>query len=153
MGRDPATTDRRCARARLRLVALLMPAPCGCPPETFVSRVVMKRQNASFMSSFTASTAFLLNLSRMIPTAYRRASMDAVFSTARMPRNKVARKGLPWWLAMRCWGVWFFPLARLSAASVADPVGLGLPGMLAADAPSSRSRRSQIMCASKSRLM
>ena len=100
MGRDPATTDRRCARARLRLVALLMPAPCGCPPETFVSRVVMKRQNASFMSSFTASTAFLLNLSRMIPTAYRRASMDAVFSTARMPRNKVARKGLPWWLAM-----------------------------------------------------
>ena len=55
----------------------------------------MKRQNASFMSSFTASTAFLLNLSRMTPTAYRRASMEAVFSTARMPRNSAARKGFP----------------------------------------------------------
>ena len=53
--------------------------------------------NAIFISSVTASTAFLLNCSFSTPTAYRRASMDAVFSTARMTRNNAASTAWSRW--------------------------------------------------------
>ena len=73
-------------------------APRGLSPCAFCSltcAATMATLNASFMSSFTASTAFLLNCSLITPTAYRRASIEAVFSHARIARNRDASIAWP----------------------------------------------------------
>jgi hypothetical protein len=86
-------TRRKCARSPPEFPRPRIGCRLGETPSREPSRIrfaSIATLNAIFISSFTARTAFLLNCSFSTPTAYRRASMDAVFSTARMARKNAA---------------------------------------------------------------